>query len=62
MPIEVKELVVRAVVVDGLEDREARLSRGDDGGGRALSGAGSEAIVEACVRQVLRVLKQKTER
>ncbi len=52
MPIEIKELVIRAVV-----DDDDRLP--------AEPGLGEEAadeLVEACVREVLRVLKRSGER
>ena len=56
MPVEIKELVIRAVV--------------DHGGGRGLDGGNggqgdpddTESIVQACVRQVLRILEKKRER
>ncbi len=52
MPVEIKELVIRAVV-----DREP-------GEGEGAAGAPSErdAIVQACVREVLRILEKSRER
>ena len=47
MPIEVKELVIRAVVA------------GKDG---ETEPPGNNAIVEECVRQVLKILKRSEER
>lgn len=63
MPIEIKELVIRAVVAD----RAVAESRDDQEGdvrapGRAGGEASTEEIVQACVREVLRVLKQDRER
>lgn len=55
MPVEIKELVIRAVVEKERESQE---------GAPGLQTAGDEtdAIVEACVRQVLRILKKSKER
>ena len=56
MPVEIKELVIRAAVESGrgLE----RVKRGDDPG--AISER--EAFVQECVRQVIRILEKKRER
>ena len=57
MPVEIKELVVRAVV-----------RAEDEGQGRtayaaaALSEEKETAIVEACVKEVLKVLRRAKER
>jgi len=54
MPIEIKELVIRAVV-----DEQA----GDGNGPEASrSSEDTTAIVKACVRQVLAILKKSKER
>ena len=50
MPIEIKELVIRAVV-----DDEGRAEATSDG-------LASDDIVEVCVQEVLRVLKRSRER
>ena len=55
MPVEVKELIIRAVVVGG-EERPAPAS-----GGQVVD-TDKEAIVAACVRQVLQILKRSRER
>lgn len=56
MPVEIKELIIRAVAVDDKEtgdaSRKAAPSRPLDQG----------AIVEAAVREVLRILKNSRER
>lgn len=64
MPIEIRELVIRATV---------SLDQGGDGqgapgpgvaplGGAALSPQDIEQIVQECVRQVMRVLARQQER
>jgi hypothetical protein len=53
MPIEIKELVIRAVVAE--EKPSARPSEN----GEMLD---QQAIVEECVRQVLQILKSSKER
>ena len=57
MPVEIKELVVRAVVRAEAEDQ----SRTADAAG-ALSEEKETAIVEACVKEVLKVLRRSKER
>ncbi len=54
MPVEIKELVVRAVVtVDQKEGAEAPSTPESDK---------QQALIEACVRKVLKILKQSSER
>ncbi|WP_199243155.1 DUF5908 family protein [Vitiosangium sp. GDMCC 1.1324] len=56
MPVEIKELVIRAVV-------QQEGARGDVPTADALpSAADQEAIIEAAVREVLRILKASKER
>lgn len=55
MPIEIRELVIKARVDPG-GDRPA--GRGAPGG----SGGREQRIVEACVREVLRIVEEKRER
>lgn len=64
MPVEIKELVIRAVV-----DKGAAAEPKDDApGGPAAAAActsdtaGTEGIVRECVRQVLRILAKDKER
>lgn len=55
MPVEIKELVIRAVTT--LETKE---------GNKVVelhpSAEDKEAIIQECVRQILRILKKKEER
>lgn len=64
MPIEIRELVIRATIGPAA-DTGAR-GDGDGEGGRADGAAQApldvEAIVQECVRQVLRVLARDKER
>ena len=55
MPVEIKELIIRAVAI---EDR----GRGRNRPGSQMSDDDKEAIIEACVRQTLRILKKARER
>ncbi len=56
MPVEIKELVIRAVV-----DLDRGREMGDEGDGRGAPDE-RESIVQACVRQVLRILEKSRER
>ena len=52
MPVEIRELVIRAVITDPRnQNRKAK----DD----KLPTMDKEAVIAECVRQVLRILKQK---
>ena len=55
MPVEIKELIIRAVAEkdEGIGEIEPDSWTGDDE---------REAIVQACVRQVLRILNRSRER
>ncbi len=57
MPVEIKELVVRAVVPAGERERGA-----PPAGGAALSQAEREAMLDACVKEVLKILRRSKER
>jgi len=62
MPVEIKELVIRTVVApDGRETSAASVE-----GQPARTGPGpavdAEALVQECVRQVMRILAQQRER
>ena len=59
MPVEIKELVVRAVAV---ERGEAAPTGGRDRASRGAAEEGRDALVEACVKQVLRILRRSGER
>lgn len=58
MPVEIRELIIRAVVDErpgGREDRTVPEKAPDEAADR-------EALVEECVRQVLKILKKSGER
>ena len=62
MPVEIKELVIRAVV-----DKTAADPMGGDSNevaskAAAFESGGTQAIVQECVRQVMRILAQQKER
>jgi hypothetical protein len=55
MPVEIKELVIRAVAVeDSVEDSERSALRSES--------IDKEALIEECVHQVLKILKRSKER
>ena len=58
MPVEIKELIIRAVVTadSGPTDQTSGPERDLD------ADLDREAIIQACVKQVLRILKKKEER
>jgi hypothetical protein len=56
MPVEIRELIIRAVV-DDHRDKPRDPPEHKHG-----EGADTEAIVEECVRQVMRILKKTGER
>ncbi len=64
MTVEIKELVIRAVVEPGADAKnaasEAELARRSPGGGERLPE--QSAIVAACVREVMRRLEKSRER
>ncbi len=70
MPVEIKELVIRAVVEPKCEPSQTRTSavfgEPDDSGGSGASGTvGGEdraALVAAAVKEVLRILRASKER
>lgn len=49
MPVEIKELVIRAVVAPSGNSNSNRRDSAEEG---------KEAIIEACVRQVMRILQK----
>lgn len=55
MPVEIKELVIRAVTTpesqSSAQSAESKMSAEE-----------REAIIQACVRQVLKILQKKKER
>jgi len=77
MPIEVRELVIRATVDPGSNGRGSGscgtgtgASAGAEKGGGASTGSSAAAgaagggsdLVQSCVREVMRILEQKRER
>jgi hypothetical protein len=55
VPVEIKELIIRAVVEDERKPRQEAAEASTSSDDKA-------AIVEACVKQVLRILKKHKER
>lgn len=55
MPVEIRELVIRAVVRDGPAE-------GEEPPGRADAAEERQRLVEECVEQVLKVLRRSRER
>ena len=53
MPIQIDEIVIRALVGD---------RAGEEGGSPAGAEIDREAIVAECVEQVMEILKEKSER
>ena len=60
MPIEIRELVIRAVALPEREDEE--LADEDRPQPPLASLRDREAIIQECVRQVLRILRKEKER
>lgn len=56
MPVEIKELIIRAVTTVEADADSDDLPQVQE------SAADREAIIRECVKQVLRILKKKTER
>lgn len=61
MPVEIRELIIRAVTT---MDREGDEDSPEDDSLSPLSGKDEsmEAIIQECVRQVLRILRKEKER
>lgn len=57
MAVEIRELIIRAVVAEGEESSEE-----SQPGTPTNDDKDKEAIIEACVRQVLRILNKSRER
>ncbi|MEM1255789.1 MAG: DUF5908 family protein [Cyanobacteria bacterium P01_H01_bin.21] len=56
MPVEIRELILRATIVNGT----AQVGQNDGDGG--LDDATKEDIIAACTAQVLKILKREKER
>jgi hypothetical protein len=59
MPIEIRELVIKATVGSGETPQNSGNTEGGNGGGNA---AASDAFINVCVEKVLEILKEKAER
>ncbi len=57
MPIEIRELMIKATL--GEETKNTGNQSSQSGGGEP---ANQDAIVKACVEQVMEIIKQKAER
>ena len=62
MPIEIRELVIRATITSPGEPGVRSGGDGGDAEGRANAPVDIEAIVQECVRQVMKILAQGKER
>ena len=60
MPVEIRELVIRADIRAAKEDSEDTEMEDSSLGEESLNT--KEAIIEECVRQVLRILRKEKER
>jgi hypothetical protein len=62
--VEIRELVVRAIVVEDSSQRPGgpRSAASSSGGGLALSDDARALLIEDCVRQVLAIVERQTER
>ncbi len=58
MPIEIRELVIKAAIADEMQSTAAQPEQSSSSGSEALN----EALIRACVESVLEIIKQKTER
>ncbi len=58
MPVEIKELVIRAVALPSSSQGKGGSTADSDSGAMAQN----EATVEACVKEVLRILRRAKER
>ena len=67
MPIEIRELVIRATVepAAGAADQGGcgtTKKKSDDGGKSPGGGGGNDDLVQECVREVMRILESRRER
>lgn len=58
MPIEIRELIIRA----SIEETESNTDSNSSSQRRQTSFADKEALVAACVEQVMQILEDKKER
>lgn len=60
MAVEIKELIIRATLEDSADGKKGQAEKKE---GSTPSGESEQsAIVEACVKQVLKILKQQQQR
>ena len=69
MPIEIRELVIRATVnpagggsMGGVGGCDAPSGRNAASGAHEAGAGAGDELVQACVREVMRLLEQKAER
>lgn len=62
MPIEIRELVIRATIASASDTGPRGADEAADTEGPSAAPVDVEAIVQECVRQVLRVLARERER
>jgi hypothetical protein len=60
MPVEIRELVIRAVTTMEREDTTDEADT--EASSQSASSGDRESIVQECVRQVLRILRKEKER
>ena len=61
MPVEIRELIIRAVATGNAHDSDAHEQR-EEGRQGVNAADDTQAIIQECVRQVLRILQQNKER
>lgn len=57
MAVEIKELVIRAIIKDGKCDNDNKKEQQDE-----AAGSKQESIIKECVDQVMQILKDKKYR
>lgn len=62
MPVEIKELVIRAVVVKSTSGKKELVSRAAKAGKAMQSNNIHDPVVAQCVAEVMRLLRQEKER
>ncbi|MEZ4382390.1 MAG: DUF5908 family protein [Nannocystaceae bacterium] len=62
MPVEIKELVIRAVVVKSAAGKKETISRAAEAGKAMKSNDLQDPVIAECVAEVMRLLRQERER
>jgi hypothetical protein len=62
MPVEIRELVIRAVVQPQGQGMGGSQARDERGGGDEPAPVDHEQLIQECVRQVMRILAAQRER